>query len=692
MLRRTMLFTLAAALAVMSAPVRGGGEFTVEDRETVYGLLDHTGRPTEVAVVDWLRVYGQGETTVFDPGDLTEVRNVKGPERPEAARGGLLWRFTSRQAFKDIFYSGRTTRPLPVEIRIAYILNGREVPAGKIKGARGELLVRIEILNRLRTNERIVYRDAGGRQVSAVEEFHIPLAVSVQTDVDSRLYRVVEAPEATTVATGSTIKVNWVLFPYPRSVVSLRLVGERMRLEPINFSVAPRSLPQFDLGLGGQVTQAMQGLKQIDDGLGRLADGADELAKGQVALADGADALRAGVADLSTLNEAHQLIVERAAEGLGELNLDPVAASLGRVDDLRSGLAALDEGLASLSLLNEAHRQIVGGIRRELSAPDLAALRGSLASVQEMAKGLADADRYLSRASGSYAAQTRLARAARDRQGDLLSMLERLGTKNPLLAGSPEFKELRRLAEEQQKALSTLVNGGREGGISFDGMTYTGRVLEGLAKNLQEGRAGLESLAEAGQRSERITGAFGRLQEAMRALEEGGTIDGRSVPGLDTAGKGLTQAREGVSAMRKGIEGSAPLQDLLAKGREGLHMLREVLATLGHGGEIQGRHVPGLDTAGRGLAELGGGLGQLAEGASRSRTGAEQLRDGIRRAKTEGTEKMYQGLAGSFEELLKADALRQAIEAKLRMYDHFIGKPAGARGEVRFLLRTQGVK
>ncbi|MGE5528134.1 MAG: hypothetical protein ACM3X6_03220 [Patescibacteria group bacterium] len=683
------LLIFAAALA---APIEGAGGFVIEDRETVYGLLDPGGTPKDLTVVDWLRVRGAGATVVVDPGDLTGVRNLKGPERPRRVPGGLAWDVKCRGGIKDIFYDGHTKKPLPVEIKIVYVLNGKVVAPGEVAGKKGDLAVRITITNKLRASGRIAYADAGGGRIVTNREFVVPMAANITIDVPSELYQRIEAPDATAIATGSTLKISWIVFPYPTARLTLRLVGERMRLEPFFFSIAPSELPYPSLPIEGRLMEMGGGVRQLYERFGAVVAGAEELVQGQDRLLGGVGRIQAGVADLSRLNEAHREIVARTASGLAKLNPDDLAATLGRLSELEDGLGRLEEGAGSLRQLNEAHQRIAAAISGELEAIDPAPLAQNLGRLDELAGGLEEADKYLGDVAESHAAQTAVARGIQARQGDILAKLDELGERDHLLRGSPEFKELQRLCKLQRDKLHSLLAGGSRDGRSFDGMGRTSLALSAMSRKMKAGSGDLAALREAGAKARGLIGALDRLKLALRVLARGGRLEGAEIPGLDTAGSGLAQLQAGAAEIRKGVSGAGGQTGLLDKLRAGLALLRTALKVLLTGGEIEGQQVPGLDTAGRGLGEVGDGLRQVADGLAQSKDGAVMLRDGVGQAYDQGIKPLHTGVGAALAELGQAEALKRAAAEKVRAYDHFIGKPAGATGEVRFLLRTEGLR
>ncbi|MGQ9778675.1 MAG: hypothetical protein ACUVRM_02190 [Bacillota bacterium] len=689
-----LLLSLCLLLVVTAGPGLGGGRPAIEDRETVYGLLDPYGRPRELSVVDWLRVYGEGIYTVFDPGDLTAVENPKGPEKPKKVPGGLLWQVDCREGYKDLFYRGRTTRRLPFTVKIAYFLNGREMPAEKVPGARGELCVRITLRNELRGKERISYKNARGETVNVLEEFVIPLAINVTTDVPTTRFRRIEAPGATTTAVGSTMKLSWLVFPYPETELTLRLASETgMALEPFYFSAFPMVPPLPEVPFMDRLVALEGGLQNLDGGLAQLAEGTEELFQGQEQLLAGIVAIQAGNADLARLNEAHQEIMRRCLAGLAEADLTGVQAAFGRLAELEKGLGELEEGLSALGRLNEAHQAVVAGMRTELGRFDLTPVTESVRSLGDLGQALTASEEYLGRAATSVAVQAKRALAAKNRQDEIATTLAKLAKNYPSVANTAEYKELQRLLAAQEKDLAALTAGGREGGKSFDGLGFTARLLATMVERVEKGKEGLAVLNEFGGKAGEMAAGFDRLKTTLGILAGGGELEGQYVPGLKTAAEGLARAQEGVTLMRKGVESFAEDgKGLLTKFQEALAELRTVLGVLLSGGQLEGQEVSGLETAGEGLARISAGLAQLRTGIEQARDGAQRLHDGAVAARIQGTQEMIKGLETALDGLVKAEVTKKAVAAHVQAYDHFIGKPAGAKGEVRFLLRTEALR
>ena len=128
--RQRSALCLCALLILISAgkPAIGSGSATraeqaapgavsqIRDYETVFGVLAPDGQVISTTVVDWIRSPKGGPAEIFDPGDLTDVANLRGPEVPHLGETGVTWVSDPAQ-LTDINYSGKSSRPLPVSIR-----------------------------------------------------------------------------------------------------------------------------------------------------------------------------------------------------------------------------------------------------------------------------------------------------------------------------------------------------------------------------------------------------------------------------------------------------------------------------------------------------------------------------------------------------------------------------------------------
>ena len=112
--------------------------------ETVYVTLDPSGAPYRTIVTDWLHTSAAG-STLADPAGLQDLTLIKGGSLLEARDGEALWQFDDT----DLYYSGVTDQPLPLDVSIVYTLDGRAFDPQELAGKSGRLQIDIDLANNL---------------------------------------------------------------------------------------------------------------------------------------------------------------------------------------------------------------------------------------------------------------------------------------------------------------------------------------------------------------------------------------------------------------------------------------------------------------------------------------------------------------------------------------------------------------
>ena len=110
--------------------------------ETVYVNLDPTGRPYDTVVTDWLHSDTPG-VTFEDVSDLKGIENIKGDQGPRQEGERLSWQLDGT----DLYYTGRTGKELPLEVKITYSLDGKQYDPQELAGKSGRLEIRLSFKN-----------------------------------------------------------------------------------------------------------------------------------------------------------------------------------------------------------------------------------------------------------------------------------------------------------------------------------------------------------------------------------------------------------------------------------------------------------------------------------------------------------------------------------------------------------------
>lgn len=114
----------------------------ISKTETVYVNLNSDGSTDTVTVSDWLHT-DVGEVCVKDISTLSNIVNVKSDIIPVIDGDRVQWHMPTT----DIYYSGETDKKPPVELKISYYLDGKELSAQEIAGRSGEAEIRVEMKN-----------------------------------------------------------------------------------------------------------------------------------------------------------------------------------------------------------------------------------------------------------------------------------------------------------------------------------------------------------------------------------------------------------------------------------------------------------------------------------------------------------------------------------------------------------------
>ena len=113
-------------------------------------VADPDGTPNEVIVSDWLKNHS-GAATLEDVSDLKDIENVKGDETfTQGADGALTWQADGN----DIYYQGTTDKELPIDMKMTYYLDGKEISPEDLAGKSGKVTIRMDYTNKEKTEEK----------------------------------------------------------------------------------------------------------------------------------------------------------------------------------------------------------------------------------------------------------------------------------------------------------------------------------------------------------------------------------------------------------------------------------------------------------------------------------------------------------------------------------------------------------
>ncbi len=752
MSRRHPLFASLALVGVtavvatfsMPAAYAADGEPVVTNRETVQAYLDATGDVKVARIYDQLAAFGNGTVTVENPVSSKGLRNLNGFGGVDVEDGRAVQKLevdgeARLRTLSD--FEG----DLPVDVIVAYSLNGKSVKPSDIVGKSGLVEVRYTVKNVTGEMREITYTNGAGETVNESVEVPIPLVGSLSTTLPSSFtdVRSDEAAVAGDGRGGTKLSFTMTLFPpigsdtiefaYAAQVEDAELPPASVSIVPVQ----PLQSPSFKGGAesykGGAESGAelTAGATEIDANLLKLRDGAAELLAGLVQLKAGADQLGAGLQGEAAPG------AEELSDGLGQ------AADGGA--DLRSGLGQLEDGTTSLK----------EGFKSSAGKPDLVSGSNTLAS------GLAQISNGLTQLSGSSGLPKALAglkqlqsgidhpvgAGGASDPGGLLQGLQQIagGLSNPgcdpakptdpanpcgvkeglaglasSTAGLPAAKggvaQVKAGLDDALKAggsIDTLA-GGVAAAKSTAGCTADPVCAATLTAVLNgiNGTDGLraKTTAASGGLGQVETG-LGTAIAGVTALQSGvdrlaaGAASARNsvkdliLPGVNDLVKGVGTAVGGVQQLAPGAtQASSGAQQLAGKIAEAGDGASKIAAGTGEAYAGSGELLDGLEQLDDGGQQLADGLGEasvgskrLAEGLGEAATGAPEIVDGAERLSTEGTQQLVAAGEETTVDYGKRYAMIEAGAERAETEAMPYGAPEGAIGTAAYSLEIDGV-
>ena len=118
--------------------------------ETVYTKLDESGNAYQTVVSNHL-INEKQEDFIHDLSNLINSKNVGGNQELNQEENKLVW----KAAGEDIYYQGETKKELPIDCKVSYELDGKEITAQELAGKSGKVKITLEYTNKEQHNVKI---------------------------------------------------------------------------------------------------------------------------------------------------------------------------------------------------------------------------------------------------------------------------------------------------------------------------------------------------------------------------------------------------------------------------------------------------------------------------------------------------------------------------------------------------------
>lgn len=350
MKRKKILAVITAAALSLTLFVTPAMAAQTEKTETVYASLNHNGSVKNIYVVNHLT----GSYT--DYGAYTDMKNLSTLSEPVI--DGDKVTFPDAPQEEGLYYQGTMTGELPISLDFHYYLDGQEVSPESLAGASGRLKIVLDYAPNARCSEAV--REGLIAQVSAV--FGSGSASNVS------------APDATLVAVGSSVNLNYIIMPEQSGSLTVQADVHGFEMDPMTITLLKNafSIP----GVTDSIGEFEDGMNDMISGADEMVDGTTDLKQGMKTLAGKAGQMNDGLSSLSAAGAQIDGGMGQYESGLntyisGVQALKPASSQIrAGLDDLADNGSAVASGVSAVS-------------------SNLSALAGSTADLQALAQSLA---------------------------------------------------------------------------------------------------------------------------------------------------------------------------------------------------------------------------------------------------------------------------------------------------------------
>ena len=676
-----------------------GEETTVDKEETVYVVADPDGTPNEVIVSDWLKNHS-GAATLEDVSDLKDIENVKGDETfTQGTDGSLTWQADGN----DIYYQGTTDKELPIDMKMTYYLDGKEISPEDLAGKSGKVTIRMDYTNKEKTEDGVYVpftavtgmmlnknftnvEVTNGKVVSdgnnqVVVGFAFP-GLSESLDLDSKDLEDIEIPDYVEV----TADVEDFSLDMTMTFVMSDILQELDVDQDIDLSGIEDAIDS----LSDASNQLVDGSKELADGTGSLVDGVKAYTNGVAALKSGIGAYTDGVSQVKSGVDAYTDGVAQVAGGAKQLAdksgdlKDGITQLVGGAMQIQTYFAGDDgivNGAKKLSDgVNQLDAALNAGVTDEEAAQAEQTVNQMFAKDGETYQGIAQ------QAAGQY-------KTALTGSSELKGKVEDGVSQAMYGAYVASYKQLNYDAYKNAGILDSLESDAAAfasqmtAASSSSIQSVSSQLISGIADGTSSQIGGMA--AEAAKQGA-VAGAKSGIASTKSAIaaqiEQGGLVSGAQTlsagvqklynEGIEPLAVGMQSLNNSVPELMKGIQtlnnGTATLNDNSVTLKSGVNTLNS------KGSELNA-----------GVATLDNNSGTLNDGAAKLDDGAKKLSDGMIQFDEEGIQKLSDAYHGDVEELL--DRVDQVLDAGAS-YHTFSGLKDDMSGSVKFVIRTEAIE
>ena len=635
--------TLLCSMVGYTLPV-----FAYTKDETVYSKLDASGSNYKTIVSTHIE-NTENEELIKDLSDLLNVKNTSGDETFTQDGSTFTWNANKN----DIYYQGESQKDLPIECKVKYELDGKEISANEIAGKSGKVKITLQYTNK---EERTV--TVNGKKV----KMYVPFVVVAGTIVKN------ENNQNITISNGKVIddgtKTTVIGMAMPGLQESLGVSANEVEI-PSNIEITMDATDFETNGIFSYVTPKVLEEEDINafDKLDEIYAQLNTLQSSMNQIQEGANTLKDGAETYSEKSQEFNNAMNQVSEGVSSVN-----SNYSQID---TGITTINQGSTSLKNGAEQLNAGIGELSSQLtSMPD--SIEALYAGSTQVLNGLNDTQANGKTTPGLVTGVNTIVESLQTSNEGLNKALENLsatsqGTIDALTANNKTLKAVQQAlgATEESKAANKT-------------------MIENLEKQI---KANETIIAKYNQYK---VGADTQKQELAKKVSS-------SKESLTTVTKGMTTLRNAMTQVNAGLgqlnTASKKLPDALNQLSAGSKSLVSGTKTLSAGANKLSKGSTalksGIQTLDTSTQQLTTANGQLTEGAKTLSDGATTLAEGIQTFNEQGIKKICNYINGDLRDV--AERTEKLTELS-KEYNNFTMLNDGNEGEVKFIMIIDAVK
>ena len=623
----------------------------IKKQESVYVNAAADGSVSKITVSDWLKGANETTGTINDISDLKNISNVKGDETFKQNGKDVDW----SGAGKDIYYQGESDEKLPVDMKITYKLDGKEIAAKDMLGKSGKVEIHVTYTNKSSRKKKI-----DGKETTIYTPFVMVTAMVLSSDH----FENVEVDNARVVNDGDNQMI--IGMGVPGMAENLDLSDDMADKIPSDFTVTADTK---DFTIGNTFTYGsasllndldlddVDELDDLEEKLNDLTDASDKLVDGSDDLYDNLKLFDSKMGELNTSVKKFQKEgVNRLANGISTLAKGAPTLVKG-VTDYANGVTTFAKGTASYvdgaakitngcALLYKSVKDIPTqiqsfdtGLKTYTGSVDKLGSKQNVTALKSGAKAVSD---------GVTSLNTNLASLEKTYETTdlLLKKLKATG------ADATTVATLEQVLAGQKQAIQAI--------------STTGDLKVGAEKVSGSVATVMDSLDKLSANSSTLTEASTKLKTSM--------------PTLVSSVKTLKEGGDTLAKNNKKLKGAS--KKLVKSGKT----LKKSIKTVGSGVKKLDKGSKSLKSA---AGKLSTGVGKLDTASGKLKDGSKKLADGMSEFNKDGIEKINDTYEDDVKGLI--DRLKAVCEVG-KDYKSFSGIHGSMNGEVKFVIETAAIE